>query len=403
MVLPNLLRGAFLLGLMVAGSPGQSSAPEVTVSTREALVAELSKAGAGTVIRIAPGNYEGGISARGLRGTKDKPILITALDPKQPPVFTGRSFGFQLSGCSHIELRDLQITGASGNGLNIDDASRRDTPPRGIVLRRLTITNIGPKGNCDGIKMSGVDGLLVEDCRVERWGSSGSAIDFVGCHEGAVQGCRFTHDPGPGSDMANGVQMKGGSRAIAVRQCQFFSAGGRAVNAGGSTNPDYFRPADAPHEASQLLVEDCLFVGSMAPVAFVGVDGAHFQYNTIVHPTRWVLRILQENKNPALTACRKGIFSHNLVVFRSGDLSTVVNAGGGTEPATFRFEKNAWHCEDRPAATQSLIRLPAPEAGGNYGSGPAFQDAAAGDYRQAPNSPTCEYGVREKPPKVGSP
>jgi hypothetical protein len=386
---------ALLLLLLLAPVTHSVHAAEVEVSDRTALVKALQQATPGTTIRIAPGTYRGGIDATGLKGEKDKPIVIAGADPKQPPVLEGGGGGIHLSGCSHVEIRDIHITGATGNGVNIDDGGDRNTPSRGIVLRRLAVTNIGPEGNRDGIKMSGVDGFTIDGCRVERWGSGGSAIDFVGCHEGVVENCDFTHDAGSAAQ-GSGVQNKGGSRAIVIRRCRFTHAGSRAVNAGGSTGLEYMRPENPGFEAKDITVEDCYFTGSAAPVAFVGVDGAVFQRNTIYRPTRWVTRILQENQNPGYAACRNGVFRENLIVFHSSDLATAVNVGGGTEPQTFRFEKNAWYCVDNPARTQSLVRLPVAEVDGVYGTDPMLKDAAAGDFTKGKESPLKKYGVSEK-------
>lgn len=370
-------------------------AAEVEVSDRTALIQALQQATPGTVIRVAPGTYRGGISASGLKGEEGKPIVITAADPKRPPVIEGGGGGIHLSGCSHVELRDLHVNGATGNGVNVDDAGDRDKPSRGIVLRRLTVTNIGSKGNQDGIKMSGVDGFTIDGCRVERWGGGGSAIDFVGCHEGVVEGCVFTHDASAAAQ-GNGVQNKGGSRGIVIRRCRFTHAGNRAVNAGGSTGLEYMRPANPGYEAKDITIEDCYFIGSAAPVAFVGVDGAVFQRNTIYRPTRWALRILQENQDPAYAPSRNGVFRENLIVFHSTDLSTTVNVGGGTEPQTFRFEKNAWYCVDNPTRTKSLVRLPVAEMDGVYGTDPMLKDPAAGDLTKGKDSPLKGYGVSER-------
>ncbi len=381
-----LFRTAALLVL-----PAALSAAEVTVSDRAALVAALESAGPGTTIRVAPGTYQGGISAANLRGTEGSPIVITAADPKQPPLFQGGTSGIQLSGCSNVELRDLHFIGATGNGINIDDAGNRESPAQGITLRRLTVKNVGPKGNRDGIKMSGVNGFTIEGCHIERWGDAGSAIDFVGCHGGVVEQCSFTHEAGPASASANGVQTKGGSRDVVIRRCRFIHAGGRAVNAGGSTGMQYMRPASPGHEAKNITVEDCYFTGSGAAVAFVGVDGATFQHNTLYRPTRWVLRILQETTDAAFTPCRNGVFRDNLIVFHSTDLATAANVGGGTEPGTFQFERNAWYCVDAPARTQSLIKLPTPEKDGVYGIDPKLKAPESGDLTSTANTP---QGVR---------
>jgi hypothetical protein len=144
----------------------------------------------------------------------------------------------------------------------------------------------------------------VEGCRVQRWGGSGSAIDMVGCQRGTISRCKFSE----GAEQANGVQAKGGSREIVIERCRFEQAGGRAINIGGSTGLDYFRPQVRDFEANAITVQDCEIIGGMSAVAFVGCDGALVQHNTIYRPTRWPLRILQENTDPRFVPSRKGVF-----------------------------------------------------------------------------------------------
>ena len=338
-------------------------AADVAVSDSESLGRALREAKPGSVIRLAPGRYSGGHSVSGVSGTAAAPIILEGA-PGGASVIEGGASGIQLSGCSYWELRDVVFSGATANGINIDDAGKADSPAKGIVLRGLDVRNNSPRGNRDGIKLSGVEAFTVTGCKVSRWGDGGSAIDMVGCHDGVVENCTFTH--GENATMSNGVQTKGGSRAVVIRKCKFINAGGRAVNLGGSTGAPYFRPLNATAEARQITVEDCHFTGSMAPIAFVGVDGATVRYNTIVNPGRWVVRILQENQNVAFAPCRNGLFANNRVTFTNG-LAMAVNIGGGTEPKSFRFEKNAWLCEDAPTETRARLQFPFAETGGIYG------------------------------------
>jgi hypothetical protein len=173
--------------------------------------------------------------------------------------------------------------------------------------------------------------------------------------------------------------MKGGSSGILVQRCRFEDAGGRAVNIGGSTGLPYFRRRPQGYEARDITVEDCTFSGSMAPVAFVGVDGAVVRHNTIYRPTRWAVRILQENQGADFVPSRNGRFENNIVAFRSDELRAPVNVGGGTAPETFTFAGNLWHCLDRPADTRRLVQLPVAETRGRYGVDPQFAAPAQGD------------------------
>jgi Right handed beta helix region len=349
----------------------------------------LTQARPGTVIRIAPGDYRGGLSAT-LRGTAKKPIVIEAADPKRPPVIRGGNCGLHLVSAAHVTLHGIVIEGARQNGLNVDDGGTVGTPAHHVRLEKITVRDIGPRGNCDGIKLSGLDDFAVVDCVLERWGSGGSGIDMVGCHDGEIRGCTFRHGDEIGG---SGVQAKGGTRAVAIRRCRFEHAGQRAVNLGGSTGAPYFRPLKPGYEAKDMTVEDCVFIGSSSPVAFVGVDGAVVRHCVFYRPTRWLLRILQESRGEEFVPCRNGVFSDNIVAFKSAEIRTMVNVGPGTSPKTFRLERNVWFCIDTPG--RSRPQLPISEKDGVHGKDPRFVDAEKGDFHLRKGSPARRAGPRE--------
>jgi len=356
--------------------PQLVGAAEVAVRTRADLVQALRDARAGTTIVIAPGTYEGGLSQTGLAGTAEKPIVIRGADAKNPPVFQGGNSGMHFSSARHVTLRDVVIQGANGNGLNFDDGNEVGSA-HDIVLSHVVVRDVGPDGNRDGIKLSGLDRFRLEECEISQWGSGGSAVDMVGCHAGEILRCRIRDSRGDG---ANGIQAKGGSREIAIRRCRFENAGGRGVNAGGSTGLPYFRPVDATYEAKDITIEDCEFLGGQAAVAFVGVDGAIVRHNTIYRPRRWAFRILQENAEPRFVPSRNGRIEKNVIVFRSDELSMAFNIGGNTEAETFALAGNTWHCVDRPEQSQRALRLaPLREQGGTYDQNPGLRDAETGD------------------------
>ena len=369
---------------------------EVIVRDAAGLRSAVASAKPGTRIRIAPGTYAGGFFFSNLRGETNAPIVLAAEDPSNPPVIRGGANGIQLTDPAHVELHDLVFTGATGNGLNIDDGGTFATPAHDLVLRGLRVTDVGPQGNRDGIKLSGVVSFRVEACTVERWGTGGSAVDMVGCHEGLIVSNVFRHLPSTASEAGNGVQTKGGSRNVVIRGNRFEHAGSRSVNLGGSTGLEFFRPplpaAGERWEAKDIRVEGNTFLGSLSPIAFVGVDGAEVRHNTIHRPGRWAIRILQETTAAGFVPSRNGRFEDNLVVFHSSQWSAGgVNVGGGTAPGTFRFARNAWYCLDQP--TRSRPSLPVAETEGVYGVEPRFVDAENGELAQAPGSPLGDKGA----------
>jgi hypothetical protein len=365
------------LGLPLVPCAALFAAPrEVRVSDRAGLLRALDQAKAGTRILLAPGVYAGGLHIKELRGKDRAPILIAAANPKNKPLIRGGTSGLHLSDPQHVELRDLIFEGATGNGLNIDDGGSKDSLAIGVTLTGLVVRDVGPRGNSDGIKLSGVQRSRIHGCRIERWGSGGSAIDMVGCQDMHIQRCRI----GPArANTASGIQAKGGSRRVRIGLCAFVDAGGRAVNAGGSTGMAYFRPKPEGFEAKDIRVEDCTFSGGDAAVAFVGCDGATVRHNVIYRPRRWVLRILQETRGQAFVPCRNGVFEQNVIVFRKDELRAAVNIGPGTHAQTFRFGGNLWFCEDAPETTQARVKLPVRETKGVYGEDPQLKNPEGGD------------------------
>jgi hypothetical protein len=379
-------------------------AKTVRVSSNAELQSALSAAVPGTRIEIAAGDYSGGLSFTGLRGEKDRPIVLAGADPEKPPKFTGGTTGLHLVNPAFVELHHLAFTGAKANGVSLDDGGRYAPEPRGIVLLGLRISEVGPRGNNDGLKLSGIIGFRVEDCVIENWGiGSGSAIDMVGCHDGLITGCTFRHHEALQETGGTGVQMKGGSSDIVVRRNRFENAGTRAVNLGGSTGAAYFRPpldqwpAGLPRaEARKLTVEGNTFIGSLSPFACVGVDGAVIRCNTIYRPTKWVVRFLQENKAPEFVPTRGVEFSDNLIAYAStGWSENGVNLGIPVTAGTVRFARNHWYCLDRPDRSQP--KLPTPEEGGTSGTDPQFEDVGKLDLRLKAGSAVKGKGAEGLP------
>jgi len=360
----------------------------VVVSNDNQLRQALRSVRPGVTIRLQSGQYPGNVWIENLHGKADAPIIIEGADPKNPPIFVGGEGGWQISEGSHFVLRHLRFRGQKVNGLNIDDGGTFETPTHHIQLEDIVVEDVGPKGNFDGIKLSGVTDFVVKSCRVEGWG--GQAIDMVGCHRGLIEQCTFRGKEGFSQN--TGPQAKGGSSKIMIRQCLFVDAAQRSVQLGGSTGLAFFRPKGVLYEAKELTVEDCVFFGGEAAVSFVGVDGALFHHNTIVRPKLWVARILQETREPGFVPSRNGVFERNIIVFRS-DLRDFVNVGPATAPETFRFADNWWYCEDRPQASKP--RLPVQETGGIYGQNPQLKQTDGG-WWQTENPAARDYGARSE-------
>ncbi len=185
-----------------------------TVRNTDELQYSLQSAQPGKTIVLAPGRYSPDISVESLRGTKDKPIIIAAADERYPPLFAGGKVAFHFVGCSYITLRGVKVSGCTGNGINADDAGNLKDPSVGMIFENIVIEDIGPKGTNNGLKLSGLDNFAVRGCTFSGWGGSPSIWSAA-----MTVWCRIVCFLGKaGFSQDTGVQLKGGSERIMVKQ-----------------------------------------------------------------------------------------------------------------------------------------------------------------------------------------
>ncbi|MBO9153649.1 right-handed parallel beta-helix repeat-containing protein [Chitinophaga sp. GCM10012297] len=355
-------------------------------------VSGAAKAAApGDTILVHNGVYPGDQSLQGLRGAPRKWICILA-EKRGGVTFEGGISAWKGSDVAYLRIEGMVFARQTGNGLNFDDGGTYASPAHHIVLRHCIFRDMAATGNNDLLKLSGADDLLIEDCIFLNGSPGGSGIDMVGCHNSLLRGCRFENMG------ANAVQMKGGSSHINIEACKFKNAGSRALNLGGSTGEAFFRPADAAWEAADLKVSGNVFIGSEVPVAFVGCIRSEVVNNTIYKPTRWVIRILQENRDTArFVKCRDNVFRNNIVCFDE-QLRTVCSIGAGTAPESFIFSNNLWFHTGNNAWQGP--QLPVKETGGLTGKDPLFAGPGKEDFSIDARSPAARAGFPSPyPPK----
>jgi len=330
----------------------------------------------GTAVVVHAGTYAGGAYIADLAGSAGAPIWIGGVAGEARPVISGGGQAMQLVRARYVVVHDLEITGQSDNGINCDDGGdyANELATHDVIFQNLFIHDVGSGGNQDCLKLSGLNDYFVLDSEftVCGGGGSGSGVDHVGCHRGLIARNHF-HDLG-----GNAVQNKGGAEDIEIRWNRIVNAGERGLNMGGSTGFDFFRPPvpdmAQPFEARDIRAIANVFEGAVTPLGFVGCVECLAANNTIVNPTNWLLRILQETTTLSgydFLPASDCTFINNLVYFDRSDLSTYVNVGGGTAPDTFSFTTNLWYAHDDPSASEPT-NLPVTETGGIYGQDPAF-------------------------------
>lgn len=305
---------------------------------------------AGDTVIILNGTYSNGTQfLEDLSGTEEAPIVIKA-ESLHDVIFSGGTEGIHLINCVYIVVEGLLFENQTGNAMNIDDGGDYTTPAHHITIRDCIFQNIDATGNNDLLKLSGLDSFLIEDC-VFQFGAAGSGVDMVGCHWGTIQSNYFL-------DTGNsGIQAKGGTQFITIRKNTFEDLDQRALNLGGSTGLEFFRPplpdpiVDA-FEAADLDVYSNVFVGSWSPIAYVGCVRVKVYNNTIYKPENWVIRILQETTEEGFLTCGDNEFRNN-IIYLSEDL-TEVNIGPDTDDQSFVFSNNTWFNEDDDSWSPSL-------------------------------------------------
>ncbi|MBL8685072.1 MAG: hypothetical protein JNK05_38200 [Myxococcales bacterium] len=354
------------------------------------LRAAAMRAMPGTRILLRAGTYSGSAFLSNLRGTATQPIAIVG---EGTVVLDAMRMGeaLHISDPTYLVLENFTIRNSTINGLNIDDAGSADSPAHHVIMRRLRFEAVGSGGNNDCIKLSGLDDFHVLDTDIASC-NAGDAIDMVGCHDGFIARNRFHDTMGSG-----GVQAKGGSARVTIHGNNFDSVYGRAINAGGSTGLEFFRPIDAPYEAAQIRITSNVFLrtgaNSGAVVAFVGCDACVFANNTVVVPQTWVARILQETTGARFVPSRNGLFVNNIVVFYRSALRSFFNVGANTAPTTFVVGNNLWHSLDTPTFEGPVVSdgIPA-EMGSIFQRDPSFATSRTGDFRIRLTSPAARQG-----------
>jgi hypothetical protein len=345
----------------------------------------------GDTIIVHEGTYNGGLYVEDLQGSSSAWIHIIAA-PGETVIFDGGGNAWQFTDATYLKISGFIFEHQTGNGVNFDDGGSYETPAHHIVFHNCTFRDISATGNNDLLKLSGIDSFEIKECLFLNGAAGGSGIDMVGCHDSQIHDNRFEN---MGS---NSIQAKGGCRNIRMERNLFKNGGSRAINLGGSTGLPYFRPLDAPYEAAELKVYSNIFIGSDAPVAFVGTINTEVVNNTIYLPTKWVLRILQETVDPdRFPPCGNNTFRNN-IIYIDNRVSVECNIGPNTAPETFTFSNNLWfHSEN---STWPGPDLPVTDADNIVGDNPLFTAASTEDFTLIEGSPAIGAGYDVTDPSV---
>ncbi len=338
----------------------------------------------GDVVRVHEGVYSGGLYFENIQGTPDNWIFIEAA-AGETVIFEGGNNAWQFTDAAYLHISGFIFEHQTGNGLNFDDGGSYDTPAHDIIFEVCIFRDMNATGNNDLLKLSGLNDFEIRNCLFLNGADGGSGIDMVGCHDGIITGCLFE------SMGSNSIQAKGGTRNIRI-EANFFNNGGeRSLNLGGSTGLPFFRPLDAEYEAADLKVYSNVFIGSTAPIAYVGCINTEVINNTIYLPENWVLRILQETVDTSrFFPCGNNSFINNLI-YLNDNVNVECNIGPNTAPETFTFSNNLWFHSQQPGWPGP--DLPVQDIDNVVGEDPLLVDPSSDDFTLTSGSPAIGQGL----------
>jgi hypothetical protein len=345
----------------------------------------------GTAIYLHAGIYDGGILLDNLRGSAGRPIWITGVPQEPRPIIQGGREGLHLRRPNYVIVQQLEVRNTMDNGINVDDGDDVSNAEAAqfVLFRDINVHDTGgsPSGIADCLKMAGVNGFYVFMSAFARCGagpqSGAVGIGGVGVHRGVVAANQFARN-GYG-----GAQFKGGSSDIEVRANIFQDTGWRGINLGGSTGESFFRPplsASAENfEAARLRVVANVFIGSETAASFAGCRDCDFSHNTVVNPSKWLIRIL--NEGPSSGPYRflrgaTGLIDNNIFYFRRADLNAGedVNVGANADTKGLVLERNLWYAHDSPARSAPGFGFQERHTESLVGLDPGFIDPRSNDF-----------------------
>jgi hypothetical protein len=340
----NVIVHILLIFLLLAPLSLNSKILEVGVGKQyQTFQPALLSATAGDTILLREGIYIGNSYRENLKGTRNNWVTILAA-PNENVIFRGGGAAFYLVDVEYIRIVGLQFEDQTGNSISIDDGGSYDTPTYNIVIENCTWLSMNAPAGSNMIKMAGVDSFAIISCTFLNGPTAGIGIDLVGCHNGSIYGNYFDK---PG---AYAIQTKGGSHDITIEGNMFINSSDRTINLGGNTGTPYFRPLDADYEAKRVNVFSNIFRGSKAPISFATATECKVINNTILNPTNWAFRILQETNDPKFVTCSNNTIQNNLIIMPTTG-QPAFNIGPNTDAASFTISHNAWFNPNNPQWT----------------------------------------------------
>ena len=338
----------------------------------------IAAAGPGDTIYIHEGTYTNEPASGGYRifGEPDAWIVIRGVPGEDKPVFASNEIMSITSSTDYTQdsryfkLKDVEfdLVDPIAHCMYINDGGLgpghvgKVVPCHDFIIEGCVFNSVNL--HCEGIKMTGCDNFIIRDCLFDMQGAINIGVAGVGCHFGEISNCVIR------DAMQGGIQFKGGSSDIVIRnnlieRCYFIG-----VDIGGDTWWEYCRPdtvnmEDPKYEAKNIYVYsnfivDCALSIGLNTCSYSKVFN-NFIYRTTnaptdgggFYPNRGMIWI-QHRSAWCPTPSHHCEISNNLFYFTVREayweniIWRTIIGDEALYSDTFEIYNNLWYCYDAP-------------------------------------------------------
>ena len=353
---------AYVLAITALAVPAYAQGKQQLVRAGHDWGRAAQRAEPGNEIILVPGRH---VSATlsDIAGTKEQPIVIRGVDPRNPVEIDCDLYGIRLRNCRHIRLENITISGARIAGILIEGevtAPAESSTAQSITLRNVYVNETGPSGQRHAVHIRHADDVRVESSTFTGW--AGSGIEAVAVHGLDIEDCVLQ-----GTEtctQTNGIRVRGGTQHVRIVRTVVRDAGDHGVCIGGASRENEMRtpPEGEPGsnrsmEASTVEITDCLIEGGRCSIAFVHAADVHIHRSTLLRPRQVVISIRRDREGESTDAVVRGKFGDNIIAWQSGDLEAFLHVGRGAEIDGLELTQNLWWGGDA-SAPQELGPFP---------------------------------------------
>ncbi len=330
----------------------------------------ISDTSPGDAIYVHEGEYLNEPSPGGypMYGAPGQYVYLMGAPGESKPVFSGSataSFVSMTGGENpphHFVLKDLIYRKAEptvgSHCINIYGANQYSPNVHNVIVDGCEFYQQARYSEM--IKMAGVDSFVIKNCIMNASNASVIGMAGVGCHDGEVYNCRVD------SCLQSGIQFKGGSSEIVIRNNVVNMAYFTGINCGGDSDTEVFRPPlnemeEPAYEARGIHVYSNLIIDVAAPIAFDTARNCKAYNNLIVvtdktrspsglESTYGLLWVRHSGHYDCPSPSRDNLLANNIFYFREKEpyypnVFWQLSVGDeGDYSDTHEFYNNLWYC-----------------------------------------------------------